>query len=156
MSQNLSLKVAPSNKDDYLECPFDERHLIMRSRMTVHLVRCAPNHHGSRKVRCPFNNTHIDTISKMKIHVGTCPERAGFEKFVHQNEIEEPDELPYEKREEIECSEDWDKEPDVGTYNPKLYCDKKFLILNPQGNPPAVKRQIRESERKRFQQHQKF
>ncbi|XP_017139828.1 gametocyte-specific factor 1 isoform X3 [Drosophila miranda] len=136
MSQNLSLKVAPSSKDDYLECPFDKGHVIMRSRMTVHLVRCAPNHHGSKKVRCPFNNTHIYTISKMKIHVGTCPQRAGFEEFMNKNEIAQTDELPYEKREEIECGEDWDKEPE--------------------GNPPGVRRQIRESERKRFQQHHKF
>ncbi|XP_017139818.1 gametocyte-specific factor 1 homolog isoform X2 [Drosophila miranda] len=139
MSQNLSLKVAPSSKDDYLECPFDKGHVIMRSRMTVHLVRCAPNHHGSKK-----------------IHVGTCPQRAGFEEFMNKNEIAQTDELPYEKREEIECGEDWDKEPEVRTYDPKLYCDKKFLIRNPQGNPPGVRRQIRESERKRFQQHHKF
>ncbi|XP_017140960.1 gametocyte-specific factor 1 homolog [Drosophila miranda] len=152
MSKN-SLKVAPSGKDEYLICPFDESHRILSSRMMVHLVRCAPNHQGSKKVRCPFNITHICTITEMKIHLQNCTHRAGLLEF--KNKLAAPV-LPHETMEEIECDENWDEEPDVGTYSPKTYCEQNFVIRNPQGNPPAARREFRESERRRFQQNQNF
>ncbi|XP_022208733.2 gametocyte-specific factor 1 homolog [Drosophila obscura] len=155
MSSHKLLKVAPSDKDDYLICPFAEAHSILRSRMAVHLVRCAPNHHGSKKVRCPFNITHILTITEMKIHVEECPDRSSFAEFVNPDKLSAPEALPHEKKEPIESSENWDDEPAVATYDPIAYCNKKFLIRNPQGNPPAVRREIRHNERMRFNEHKR-
>ncbi|SPP78098.1 gametocyte-specific factor 1 homolog [Drosophila guanche] len=155
MSQE-PVKVAPSDKDDILICPFDEGHSILRSRMAVHLVRCAPNHHGSKKVNCPFNITHICTITEMKIHVNNCPNRSAFEEFVNPDRLTAPCMLPHEMKGEIKCSENWDDGPDDPTYNPSANCAGKYLICNPQGNPPAVRRQIRDMERLRFQRNNKF
>jgi len=56
----------------------------------------------------------------------------------------------------VETEEDWDTEPQAEAYNPKKYCKENHVILNPQGNPPAARREFRERERKRFLENNKF
>ncbi|XP_022225791.2 gametocyte-specific factor 1 homolog [Drosophila obscura] len=71
-----------SEKNDLIFCPFDKSHIILRSRMAVHLIRCARNNTDSKKVSCPFNGTHLIDANEIKNHVENCPNRSTFENFL--------------------------------------------------------------------------
>ncbi|BFG03847.1 gametocyte-specific factor 1 homolog [Drosophila madeirensis] len=184
------------NNGDYLICPYDKSHTILRSRMTVHMVRCSRNNTNSKKVRCPFNVTHLIDPNEMKNHAANCPNRSGFDRFIKPDK--KPDvesshcsekahcpctvmnqgakkkteahvkDCPHRssyvphvstnqtKKWEIESTENWDDEPEVGTYDAIANMAKKFVIINPQGNTPSAKRAFREQERKRFQENGRF
>lgn len=47
----------------YVICPLDESHRILKHRMQPHLLKCERQHDMSKKSKCPYNITHIvDTI----------------------------------------------------------------------------------------------
>nr|XP_016935101.1 gametocyte-specific factor 1 homolog [Drosophila suzukii] len=140
--------VAGPNFEEYIVCPYDSVHRILPLRLTYHLVRCAKNHPSAKMVRCPFNTTHLYSVANMQKHVLECPNRSTLERY------KLPDVLPpVEPRAcefTVESTEDWDAEPPVQTYNPMRYCERELIIRNPQGNPPAARREFRERERRRF------
>ncbi|XP_017005640.1 gametocyte-specific factor 1 homolog [Drosophila takahashii] len=146
-------KFAP-NFEEYLICPYDSVHRIMPIRLTYHLTRCAKNFPAAKMVRCPFNSTHLHSVANMQKHVIECPDRSSMERY------KLPDMLPPAEPRPVglvvETTEDWDAEPPAPTYNPKSYCDKEFVIRNPQGAPPAARRQFRENERRRFRENNQF
>ncbi|XP_017005955.2 gametocyte-specific factor 1 homolog [Drosophila takahashii] len=147
MSDN-KYAVAGPNFQDYITCPYDSAHRIRPSRFTLHLICCSKNFPSSKKVRCPFNTAHVHSVFVMKDHVAECPDRSLLERY------KLPDMLPpVEPRQTgflIETDEDWDAEPPVATYDPQAYCERTFVIRNPQGNPPAARRAFRKRENKRF------
>ncbi|XP_017010831.2 gametocyte-specific factor 1 homolog [Drosophila takahashii] len=142
------------NFEEYIVCPFDSAHRIMPVRLSYHLTRCAKNFQASKMVRCPFNSCHLHSVGDMQTHVIDCPDRSALERY------KLPDKLPPVEPQPcnftVECSEDWDSEPPAPTYNPSTYCEKAFIIRNPQGAPPAARREFRESEKKRFQENKEF
>ncbi|KAH8354091.1 hypothetical protein KR084_010562 [Drosophila pseudotakahashii] len=166
--------------EEYIVCPYDSVHRILPVRLTYHLTRCAKNFPSSKMVRCPFNSTHLHSVANMQVgikpnqyskwtkvltyilmalpilqkHVIECPDRSTLERY------KLPDMLPPVEPRScdfiVETSEDWDAEPPAPTYNPRSYCDKEFIIRNPQGAPPAARRQFRENERRRFRENNQF
>ncbi|KAH8303181.1 hypothetical protein KR059_002805 [Drosophila kikkawai] len=153
MSKNS--KVVPGSMvDGYVVCPFDSVHRLLPSRLTVHLIRCARNFPSAKMVRCPFNNTHVHSVADMTTHVGTCPNRSTMVHFMNPEQL--PPMEPRASNFCIESTEDWDAEPPAPTYNPQTHCEKNFIIINPQGNGPAARREFRARERIRFMENDKF
>ncbi|KAH8287833.1 hypothetical protein KR018_001817 [Drosophila ironensis] len=139
--------VAGPDYAEYVICPYNELHRVLPYRLSNHLVRCARSHQGSKMIHCPFNTTHVYTPKEMALHVKDCPNRDILEKF------KTPDKLPPQPTGaefQIESTEDWDADPPSETYNPRAHCNKVFVVRNPQGYPPSVRRQFRERERRRF------
>ncbi|XP_043272008.1 uncharacterized protein [Venturia canescens] len=51
--------VLSTDKDDYVTCPLDKAHRILKSRLQFHMVRCLRNHTLVTKIRCPWNPLHF-------------------------------------------------------------------------------------------------
>uniref|UniRef100_B4N4V5 GK20453 n=2 Tax=Drosophila willistoni TaxID=7260 RepID=B4N4V5_DROWI len=49
-----------------------------------------------------------------------------------------------------ECEDDWDLEPDVGTYKPLHNCDDKLVVRSMKGQSRAVRQDFIYNERCRF------
>ncbi|KAH0566965.1 uncharacterized protein LOC123269809 [Cotesia glomerata] len=60
---------------DSVICPYDRSHIIDRSRLQRHLVKCSKNFPPNYKETCPFNATHLMSESELKIHIKNCPDR---------------------------------------------------------------------------------
>lgn len=48
-----------SGYDEMVTCPYNSVHLILKSRIQTHLVKCRQSHLGVKKERCPFNSSHL-------------------------------------------------------------------------------------------------
>ncbi|XP_017063824.1 gametocyte-specific factor 1 homolog [Drosophila eugracilis] len=146
--------VGGPNLTEYVQCPYDSAHRILPVRLAFHLNRCAKNFPCSKMVRCPFNTSHLYSVTNMQEHIIECPNRSNLERY------KMPDMLPLVEppRHEfiVDSAENWDDDPPVPTYNPKTYCEEKFIIRNPQGAPPAARREFRERERRRFTANNQF
>ncbi|KAH8255528.1 hypothetical protein KR038_005139, partial [Drosophila bunnanda] len=132
--------------EDYVICPYNNSHRLIRGRLGAHLSRCARSYPSSKLVRCSFNNTHLYSVTDMKNHIANCPDRVKNmkpEKTTLSTESEP-------KKFVVESTEDWDKEPPAPTYNPQTHCSTAFIIRNPQGAPRAERREFREKERRRL------
>ncbi|KAH8420628.1 hypothetical protein KR009_012416 [Drosophila setifemur] len=140
--------------EKYVLCPYDRAHRLLPTRLSWHLNRCSRNHPKSKMVRCPFNITHVHSVPDMQKHVIECPSRTKFENYVRPDKM--PPVEPKPGQFVVESSEDWDNESPVKTYNPRKNCEQKFIIQNPQGAPPAARREFRERERRRFIKNDKF
>ncbi|KAI8043576.1 gametocyte-specific factor 1 homolog [Drosophila gunungcola] len=134
------------NFDEYIVCPYNSAHRVLPVRLTYHLTRCARNYPLSKMVRCPYNTTHFHDVGSMQEHIIECPNRTS----------SEPDKLsPGEAGASnfiVETSEDWDADPPAPTYNPLAHCEQHLVLRNPQGLPPAARREFRERERRRFKE----
>ncbi|KAH8401767.1 hypothetical protein KR009_007789 [Drosophila setifemur] len=140
--------------EKYVVCPYDPVHRLLPTRLAWHLTRCARNHPSSKMVHCPFNSTHLHNVADMQMHVMECPNRAGMERYKYPDKL--PPAEPKAGQFLVESSEDWDAEPPVESYDPQAHCDRKFIIRNPQGAPPAARREFRNRERQRFLENNKF
>lgn len=58
--------------DYYVTCSFDSNHVILRSRMPYHIVKCVKNHPGHNKVQCPYDATEYIDNDKLANHLLTC------------------------------------------------------------------------------------
>ncbi|KAH8338260.1 hypothetical protein KR074_011963, partial [Drosophila pseudoananassae] len=138
----------PANSDKLISCPYDPLHRLMPERFALHLIRCARNHPGSNLLRCPFNSTHLFMEGSIEQHVEVCPDRAYFVRYTNPDKLPPPE--PSKGQFFVKSEEDWDISEPVTTYNPEQHCKESFVIRNPQGAPPAARRQFREQERRRF------
>ncbi|XP_067634928.1 gametocyte-specific factor 1 homolog [Eurosta solidaginis] len=137
--------------DEYVQCPYDKSHVILKTRFQVHLVRCKKNHKGVGKKTCPFNVTHIVDECDLDEHVKTCPNRAGFEKFKVKEQTNAAVENAEETQEQLlETAECWDDLPPAPTYDPKKYTTNAPVLRLMQGQSKAKKKQFRAQERLRL------
>ncbi|XP_030572998.1 gametocyte-specific factor 1 homolog isoform X1 [Drosophila novamexicana] len=163
-----------SKFDDFVSCPYNKAHIVLRGRLTKHLVRCSRNPENLNKLLvCPFNESHrLDAqqlqVGKMfdllrligihfefmQAHIKICPERAGFER--HAQKDEQPPLAEPVSQVSIECEEDWDNEPDAPTYDPSAYCEENLVIRSSglHGQSKSVRRDFRAKERRRFAEKQ--
>ncbi|EDV35158.1 uncharacterized protein Dana_GF22344 [Drosophila ananassae] len=154
MTTKNKLDISGPNFETYIVCPYDSVHRLLPTRLAWHLTRCARNHPGSKMVHCPFNNTHVYSVKDIQSHIGECPNRSHLERYIRPDKL--PPAEPRAREFTVESTEDWDAEPPVESYDPRAYCEAKFVIRNPQGAPPAARREFRERERRRFLEHSKF
>ncbi|TDG42131.1 hypothetical protein AWZ03_011463 [Drosophila navojoa] len=135
--------------NDFVSCPYDKTHNVLRGRLPQHLERCSRNSDIKLKI-CPFNETHRVPEKGMEAHIKECPDRARLESFKIKEELQGAKEVaPIDF---VECDEDWDNEPDVSAYNPNVYCEENLVIRSSviNGQSRSVRRNFRQSERRRF------
>ncbi|XP_015039526.2 gametocyte-specific factor 1 homolog [Drosophila pseudoobscura] len=140
-----------------VRCPFNSTHLMEADEIKKHCENCPDRlkfedflsadkkpkvalcHQVSGKIRCPHDEA-----------------KANGEKRQNRSESAPHADIDKENKGDVGCTENWDDEPDVPTYDPRANWNDKFLILNPQGLSPAAKRAFREQERNRFLSNGKF
>ena len=61
--------------DSVVICPYNENHLIFKSRLQKHIVKCEKNYPEHYKVMCPYNATHRLFKNQLEEHIITCPTR---------------------------------------------------------------------------------
>ncbi|XP_064545804.1 gametocyte-specific factor 1 homolog [Drosophila montana] len=144
-----------SKFDDFVACPYNKAHIVLRGRLTKHLVRCSRNAENLNKLlTCPFNENHRFDAQQLQAHIKICPERASLERQAQKDEQPAVDAPATQML--IECEEDWDNEPDVPTYNPSAYCEENLVIRSSglHGQSKSVRRNFRAQERRRFAEKQ--
>ncbi|XP_023160158.1 gametocyte-specific factor 1 homolog [Drosophila hydei] len=140
-----------SSFNDFVTCPYNKGHVVLRGRLTKHLVRCSRNSDTTNKLLlCPFNANHRFNAEQLKAHIKVCPERASLERYADKEQLPSVGESA--SIDLVECEEDWDKEPDAPTYNPSVYCEENLVIRSSclNGQSKAARRDFRASERRRF------
>lgn len=58
--------------DYYVRCSFDSNHIILRSRMPYHIIKCVKNHPGHNKIQCPYDATEYIDSDELTNHLLTC------------------------------------------------------------------------------------
>ncbi|ALC40690.1 maker15 [Drosophila busckii] len=101
-------------------------------------------------LRCVFNTTHLIKAQEFQSHLLSCESRPDFDRFVIADAL--PAELSAaDQIDIIQCKEDWDAEPVVESYKPESHITNKLIMRRLTGGSASVRREFRESERKRFQ-----
>ena len=116
--------------DPVVICPYDEKHLIFKSRLQKHIVKCEKKYPEHYKVMCPYNATHRLFKSQLEEHIITCPTRN-----VLQSEMySEPRKhgatnfgLLSEVSSTIDYNENWDLEENDGM---KIFSDDESVSDN--------------------------
>lgn len=44
--------------DDWMICPFNSAHVVLRKRLAYHIIKCRSNYKGPPLEICPYNATH--------------------------------------------------------------------------------------------------
>jgi hypothetical protein len=61
---------------DWVQCPYNPRHMFTKDRFVFHVTKCQKNYPGSTKVQCPYNSVHILENSDYIAHVlNQCEQR---------------------------------------------------------------------------------
>lgn len=56
--------------DDFVRCPYNKAHKVLKGRLATHLDRCARNSGASIELKiCPFNSTHRFSAKEMPVSV---------------------------------------------------------------------------------------
>ncbi|XP_047022497.1 gametocyte-specific factor 1-like [Helicoverpa zea] len=61
------------NDEDFVTCPYNKCHRVLKSRIQHHLIKCEKN--GPKLQICPFNATHRYPDYLIKQHCLNCPSR---------------------------------------------------------------------------------
>ncbi len=60
-------------EDFMVRCPFDENHVMSRTRFQFHVINCKQEHMTSNHIECPYNSLHIMLKEHYNKHVEVCP-----------------------------------------------------------------------------------
>lgn len=138
--------------DDYVICPYDKSHNVLRGRLTIHLQRCARNSDKSNRFGvCPYNFNHRFDKKELHTHIENCPDKLSIESLTFTATEPQPVQL-----ETAKCEESWDEEPNAPTYDPTAYCMQNLVIRATASNglSKSERRKLRDAERRRFAEHQ--
>ncbi|XP_053983175.1 gametocyte-specific factor 1-like [Hylaeus anthracinus] len=115
--------------DPVVICPYNKNHLISKSRLQKHIVKCEKQYPEHYKILCPYNATHRLFKHELEEHIITCPARSvlqseiysepkkhGSINFVFQSEVSSV----------IDCTENWDEEDE----NSKFLTDYESISDN--------------------------
>ncbi|XP_076634633.1 uncharacterized protein LOC143348377 [Colletes latitarsis] len=69
--------------DPVVICPYNKNHLIVRSRIQKHIMKCEKQYPEHYKVMCPYNATHRLFKNELEEHIITCPTRSVLESEFH-------------------------------------------------------------------------
>ena len=56
-------------REDLVVCPYDPAHMIRRTRMAYHLIKCKEQHPGVDLAVCPYNATHQFPVEQEKARI---------------------------------------------------------------------------------------
>lgn len=73
-NKNESQRSYHEAKDDLIHCPFNDYHVVKRSRLNTHKKIC-PDRIAKGFVQCPYNPSHYMTIRELERHKNSCPNR---------------------------------------------------------------------------------
>ncbi|KZC14830.1 PREDICTED: gametocyte-specific factor 1 [Dufourea novaeangliae] len=101
--------------DPVVICPYNKSHLIAKSRLQIHIVKCEKQYPENYKVMCPYNATHRMFKTELEEHIITCPTRSVSEAEMYSEtrnhgSINFP--VPSEISSTIDCTENWDLDVD--------------------------------------------
>lgn len=139
-----------SKGEEEILCPYNNAHLIRRSRMTVHLVKCSKNYPNQEMVLCDFNTNHRIPKPEIQYHHETCPDRKKIEIKIAVDQDDDDNKYPVVNF-DIPTEEDWDQHV-VPSYNPEEYCQQNAVVRNLKVQPPSMKKNFRAEERQRLGQ----
>jgi len=74
------------NFDDLVQCPYNKAHMIKRSRVQYHLIKCKKNHPNVTLAICPYNASHHIPKEEEKAHLFDCRDR----RIVEMQKYNEP------------------------------------------------------------------
>nr|CAD7440912.1 unnamed protein product [Timema bartmani] len=103
-------------------CPYDRSHMILESRIQMHLIKCARNHPGVMLEVCPHNASHrFRDYEKYEQHVKICPNQrlpgkvklTLEEKYIKGGYIEKISSLTTRPQED-RVDEDWERDHNGG------------------------------------------
>lgn len=93
--------------DDTVICPYNKCHVILRSRIQTHLIKCAKQHPEIKLDTCPFDVTHkfrpeeknvrylannfclvlfseiLCFVNSTQAHIEECPSRVNFDRYAY-------------------------------------------------------------------------
>ncbi|XP_035724354.1 gametocyte-specific factor 1-like [Vespa mandarinia] len=102
--------------DDYVTCPYDPSHRILKSRMSRHLIKCELNHPTLRLLTCPYNKIHRISPLEYEHHLSICESKGTVQRNYFENASSiSANILPVTKINELQIppsSENWDEEPE--------------------------------------------
>ncbi|CAL7941546.1 unnamed protein product [Xylocopa violacea] len=101
--------------DPVVKCPYYDKHLIAKSRLQKHIVKCEKRYNGDFRVMCPFNATHRLVKEDLKEHIITCPSRNIFTSEMYSEPTKHGAinfNLQSEISSTVDCTENWDMEDD--------------------------------------------
>lgn len=53
------------NSDEFLICPYNKAHVLIRHRMPKHIAKCCKNYNGEPLTVCPYNAMHMVPQQKL-------------------------------------------------------------------------------------------
>ncbi|XP_043272007.1 uncharacterized protein [Venturia canescens] len=147
--------VLSTDKDDYVTCPLDKAHRILKSRLQFHMVRCLRNHTLVTKIRCPWNPLHFVERCEYLDHLtNKCTDLANVmgSRIVTEEHVDVAS-IPVGTANRMPNSntEDWDAEPFVATYDPLKRINDQPILRSSIGLSKAKKKQFKLQERRRHQ-----
>ncbi|KAK7865194.1 hypothetical protein R5R35_003915 [Gryllus longicercus] len=138
--------------EEYIHCPYNTSHMILKSRMQYHLFKCRKIYRTANVEICPFNASHHVPAPEIKFHLTICESRYLADRTVYLPDDENPESrtwapkiTPYLPPNE----ENWDQD-DTNTC--ALTGENKDILNYPifRNLPGATK-----SERKRFRKSER-
>ncbi|XP_046667789.1 uncharacterized protein LOC124359245 isoform X2 [Homalodisca vitripennis] len=58
--------------DYFVTCSFDPNHILLRSKMPYHIIKCVKQHPGHNKIQCPYDSTEYIDPEEFPNHLVTC------------------------------------------------------------------------------------
>ncbi|XP_055383063.1 gametocyte-specific factor 1 homolog [Condylostylus longicornis] len=58
--------------DEYVTCPFNKAHRILKFRMPRHIIKCQLNYRGDPLEQCPYNAQHFIKEGTLAEHLNSC------------------------------------------------------------------------------------
>ncbi|XP_033342512.2 uncharacterized protein LOC117229808 [Megalopta genalis] len=134
--------------DPVVVCPYNKSHLIVKSRLQKHIVKCEKNYPEDYKVMCPYDATHRLSQEELKEHIMTCPTR-NVQEFEMCSETKNHGyvnfPMPSEVTSTVDDTENWDSDPDTcnvvleddsvsnNEFNLRRYVNEKEDLRPPRG-----------------------
>lgn len=71
---------------EYVTCPYNPQHRLVRHRMPYHIVKCKKNYFGPPLDVCPFNAMHMVPSTDIMEHMQNCPDYHTTMREIYENQ----------------------------------------------------------------------
>ena len=123
--------------DPEIQCPYNPSHLILKSRMQAHIVKCKKNYPLADKMVCPFNAVHHVDKPDYQYHVTTCPDRHVIEghkyEIADRHQHGDIDGALYQQPDLPPSEENWDSDVPINGYDPNEHLENVPVLRMLQG-----------------------